>query len=500
VIRITPALTRSAPCVLVGRMFIRSLWVACALTFALSQAACFKPHLGAPEARWLRVETEHFRLHTDLEPERAHKEALQLEQTFRAFLDHGWVHQGQPPFMLNTVMFSNPNEAQLYTGLDTAGYTIPDLLFEPWIVLPAPNQVDGLDVLRHELTHYIAHQAIRHHPTWFGEGIAGYFQTAHFVSETEFEVGGVPRALFYELQRSGPLPVSRIWEPEGGVQTRRYYATAWALVHYLMTEHAEEFVVYQRCLARGLSDEAAWQAAFPNLPRQAVDAKLRLYLEVGLYEKSVQRITSQAIAVKSTPLSQGDQYALDGLLWRSCVHCGEPEKARSRQSLAMALTKDPDQLQASVLGIMEQANDPQAGSVDALRLVQRYPQEWLAWASLAVAQSRAGSLSQGRDRDAVAQLVRLAPRNPYTWFFAAVQHAERGQRDLALQALARMRRIDPANVTLLASAVNVMSKLGACDELRDASRSLSELSHVGIPPSLQRQLGQWSETCRPVVR
>lgn len=478
---------------------LRSRSFLCLLGLTFLLGACIKPRLGAPEAKWLRVETEHFRLYTDLAAEHAREQALELERTFRAFLEHGWVHEGQPPFVLNTVMFENPNEAERYTGLQAAGYATQDLLFEPWIVVAAPNQVDGLDLLRHELTHYIALQAIRHQPRWFSEGIAGYFETAHFVSESEFEVGGVPRKLFYELQRSGPLPVSRLWEPEDGVPTRRFYATAWALVHYLMTEHPDEFVAYQQNLARGLSDTAAWQAGFPTLSRQAVEPKLRRYLETGLYEKSVRRVANEPLAAKSATLSRADQYALEGLLRRSCVVCDEAEQARSRESLDAALTLDPQQLQACALRIMERESNAQDSVADALLLTKRYPEEWMAWAALAVAQARTGSLSRRNDEDPVAHLMRLAQRNPYTWFFAAAQHAGRGERDLALRALARVRRIDPANVTLLTSSIEILYRLGACDELKDAERSLAELSHVGIPEALQRQTAQRSEACKAVV-
>ncbi len=99
--------------------------------------------------------------------------------------------------------------------------------------------------------------------------------------------------------------------------------------------------------------------------------------------------------------------------------------------------------------------------------------------------------------DPVAQLIRLAPRNPYTWFLAAVQHAERGQRELALRALARAQRINPSNVALLANSAQVLSKLGACHELSDVTRSLSELSHTGVAESTARMVAQWSAACRP---
>ena len=200
----------------------RSLWLLWVLTSTVSASACIKPRLASPKAKWLRVETEHFRVHTDLGPERAREQALELERTFHAFLDHGWVHEGDPPFMLNAVMFSNPHEVERFTGLYAEAYALPDLLFEPWIVLAVPNRVDGLDVLRHELTHYIARQAIRHQPKWFGEGIAGYFETAHFVSDTEFEIGttcGHPGRAGGAMERRVPsCCVSAWWRERSLIQ------------------------------------------------------------------------------------------------------------------------------------------------------------------------------------------------------------------------------------------------------------------------------------------
>lgn len=467
------------------------------LTLVTAALACVHPRLGAPDAKWQRVETEHFRVYTDLEPARARAQALELERVFHAFLDHGWVHQGDPPFILNAILFSNPYEVEKYTGPEIAGFLKPSLLFEPWMVLAVPDRVRGLDLLQHELTHYIAHQGIQHQPRWFGEGIAGYFETARFVSDSEFEVGSVPRRLYAELLRSGALPASKLWNPEEGHQRPRFYATAWALVHYLMSEHSEAFVVYQDELARGLSDEAAWKVAFPKLPRESIDGKVREYLLRGQYDKFVRRVPSYPASAKSAPLSGADQHALEGLLLSMCVDCGAASSERAEKAFALALASDPQQVQASAMRTIARVEKNEDVTAEALRVAKQHPQEWVGWAALGLAHAHAGTLSQPGDADPVAHLVRLAPRNPYTWFFSAVQYGGRGERALALRDVARVRRMAPSDVPLLVNSAELLFHLGACNELSDAARSIEAISHVGVSEPVLRSLANWTRRCAP---
>lgn len=110
-------------------MGTRDLYLTSVLLFSLLGSSCLTQQLAAPQARWVRVHTEHFRLHTDLSDERAREQALELERTLRAYLEHGWVHNGTFPLTLNVIMFADPYQLERYVGVDVLGYgarALPD--------------------------------------------------------------------------------------------------------------------------------------------------------------------------------------------------------------------------------------------------------------------------------------------------------------------------------------------------------------------------------------
>jgi hypothetical protein len=138
----------------------------------------------------------------------------------------------------------------------------------PWAVAPAVRYPYEFTTLKHEIVHYIASVAVPHQPPWFSEGIAMFFQTADFDREGRFQVGLVPKD-YYRVLKYGVLPMSSLLAARIEKPDAQFYASAWLLVHYLMTQHADRFSAYQRALAAGATFEQAWSQAFAFTPASA---------------------------------------------------------------------------------------------------------------------------------------------------------------------------------------------------------------------------------------
>jgi hypothetical protein len=438
--------------------------------------------LATSEARWVSVQSAHFQLYTDLDADDAEAQARDLERALSSLLQHGWGDPGDPPILLNVVMFRRHADFERYAGTALAGYHVPELLFEPWIVMPVPNRVDGLAVLRHELTHYIAHQVIQVQPQWFAEGLACYFETARMNQAGRFEVGAVPMALWNSLRREGLLPAARLFTRHEPPLSQRFYATSWALVHYLVNEHSDRFVHYQDALARGTGHAAAWAASFPELHPTAIDLALHRYVTDGRYARYEHVAREPVVSVQGRTLSYADQLALEGMLSSSCPACGDAQRAE--RAFAQARGIDSLQVQAAARDILQAPGSPSA-KTEARSLVSKLPDSWLAQLTLAVVLVADPTTAASDEAAATTEALRLlAPRQPYTWLMSAVVHATHGHAAEAKAHLTRAERLAPTNPKLLSMAADVMLELGECeslfrtvavlDSIDDASARLSD--------------------------
>jgi hypothetical protein len=210
---------------------------------AIGLSACAGTQLGSGKNAFSVVTTEHFTLYTDLEPARAEEQGLRLEQLLFALRETAWESKDDLPLKMNVIMFANPNDFDRYGYRKIDGYAVPEELYEPWIVLSAPRFGEDYRVVAHELTHAMAYQSISHMPRWTSEGLACYFESAHFHDDGSFQVGAVPKLLFLGLHKYGWDRPSQLLSGHGSGIDYKFYASSWLLVHYSMTRQADAFVV-----------------------------------------------------------------------------------------------------------------------------------------------------------------------------------------------------------------------------------------------------------------
>lgn len=466
----------------------------------LGLAACHGPSLQAPDARWLRVQTEHFTLYTDVSERRATARALELELLLSAYAQHGFVLRGELPLHLNVVMFSSSSEFSSYVGRDLDGFLVGGLLFEPWAGLVEPRGSSDLAVVRHELAHFVAYQGMQAQPAWLAEGIATYFETAHFDGERRFVIGSVPLHHWAVLQGGGQLAAEQLFARETDHRTSSFYATAWLAVHYLMSERGEGFEAYQRLIASGVDHAAAWGKSFADLPAATFDGVLRAYLREGEFSTFLRPATAPAIKPSVQALTRADRFALDALLQFATTRGDESGRRRAAQSLALARQQDATQVQAVALAALEFTDDRSALLAPIEELTRAHPESWLVWATYGMLLAERGALAEVEPtRDPVAHALALAPRQPYAVLLAALQHAERGERDAARQRATRARKMAPTDVQLLALEAELFGKLQDCASLRSVAEVLRQIGHSRLPDAVLARITSASRSCSPAT-
>jgi tetratricopeptide (TPR) repeat protein len=437
------------------------------------------PSQGGP--RWRELHSEHFVLQTDLEAEAARKLSRDLEQLLSAYLTLGWKASGELPLKLNVVVFAEREDFDHFARPGVAGYYLPDAMFEPYVVL-AGGGAERLTVLKHELNHHIAYQAIQNQPRWFAEGIASYFETAILSDDGRFTVGPASQSALLALQFYRPRSAEDLLSDDGSDRSPRseavFYASSWLLVHYLMSERGPAFSEFQAALARGEEPARAWSATFPDLTPEQLDTLLLDYWRKGAY-------ASYSLGVETTPtvsrervMTDADVYALRAVLHGSCALCPPNARAQARKEIELALRTDPQHVRAGVARLLFLTPKEQAVAA-ARQFVAYHPEHWLGWLMLALTQFRDGALVPSEEGRAAAQRVAaLAPTQPYAFMLLALLALESNQPDDALRYSERALRLQPTNLRMLAARALVLKKLGRCDALHELLKTFTNITHV----------------------
>ncbi|HKU40619.1 MAG TPA: hypothetical protein VJR89_20805, partial [Polyangiales bacterium] len=334
---------------------------------------------------WLRAESEHFILYTDQAESAARDTILTYERLLDAYRQLG-SQTVVLPMKLEAVVFDQISDFAALSN-DPRGFQVRAAPFEPMVVMPYIAGADSWAILKHELTHSVAYQSLPVQPPWFAEGVAVYFQTAYFAPEQQLIVGEPPRDLQRVLLKEGHEPASKLLSAESAELRPRFYASAWLLVHYLMSEHADGFVKLREAFREGLTREAAWAQAFPELPLAHVDQALDAYIAKGDFAFRAQPAQPYTgVAPRVDALSDADVHALRARVLLSCPSCGWEQFRDSTEHVEQALQQNPKHLAASLLRIPRLPADERLPAARAL--AKAHPDAWQAWALIALGEQR----------------------------------------------------------------------------------------------------------------
>ncbi len=440
--------------------------------------ACAHAPLGAGKGRWLLVETPHFSVYTDLTRERALEEARYMERLFAGLEQSGWERApgSELKARLNVVMFAVPWDLERYVPPGFVGYHVPDVLHEPWVVVPGGGgREERLRIVAHELTHYMADAAMPRQPRWFAEGLASYFETGHFADEGRFVLGRLRQGRSSEIKRFGLLRPSALLRGEVPRGERRFYSSSWLFVHYLMNEQGAAFEAYQNELRRGASDERAWQAAFPGLTHEALDKEFEAYVKRGAFPYFELPIEEPQLATPhARELTRADEYALQAILWAANPRRKtQADEQLARAAIDQALAADATHFLANALHISYLLDDDSARAlVAAKQLCERYPEQWLAWTLLGTAAWRQSELLPAGGPFDVSRVTTMAPWQPHSWLVLATQQALRGERDQALATSKRAQDMRPAKRNVLLFRADILSRMGECTSMGEVASLL----------------------------
>ncbi len=323
-------------------------------------------------------------------------------------------------------------------------------------VLLYPSRVETRLTLFHEYTHLLLS---RHRsaliPRWYTEGLAVYFSTVAF-RDGALVVGALPAGrLGWLVQRRKPMPLDRLFggdrdETLRGAAIDDFYATAWALTHYLLAspKGRSELSRFEKELAKGTALDAAREAAFGrSFERLTEELTTHIgYLARGAAAESVLDPRQVRVPQPSpaTPMRPGEVADVLGSLALTLTDDSEEDGQDRYSSLARAylgVAVDEDGANARARAALARARalggDPHGAEellAGALRDAPADPQVQLDAGHVALAAGAADE-AEARFRSAIA----LDDSSPAAWFGLGRALARAGQADSAFAAFERAR-------------------------------------------------------------
>jgi hypothetical protein len=448
------------------------------------------PSHGGP--RWLALQSAHVTLYTDQSEREARAASARLERTWSALR----ASLGEPDarLQLDVIMLADRTRLAQFTGAgDDEGVFVPQLLFGPVLVTAARRESEPARVLNHHLVHMLVSQAIAAPPPWLVEGLATYFESAHFEPGGSFVVGAAPPEYLHARER---IPAATLLNMEEPGELRRFDASAWLLMHYLMSERRGELAAFRAELASGASPAQSWKETLPDLSPERVDALLVAYAKRTSFLTLSREVEAPASEPRVRALSDADVYTVRAELYSSCAGCSADSEKKTLENLRAALQAEPGHVRASVLLAQRTAANG-AGALAAARALQRrHPEAWLAWLNLARVQS--DPRAAGCDADVVPELAALAPEQPYAVMASALCELRAGHAQRALELSQRALSLAPASVELATLRAGVLRALGRCTELASMLTRVRSAAHTRVAPDQVEALAVCSEA--PVAR
>ena len=258
---------------------------------------------------WLMVETSHIQLRTNIRRDAAIQLANEMQYSYELLANYALpcAHRGDEDRVQVTVLptpqfvqYAGPNVGGFYNRARVTWFADHD----SQVVLPDDLGLESNQVVLHEMTHRLVEACFVRAPPWLNEGLAGFFETM-LVEADRVVIGYPPYAIRTSL-RVGPPTSSRgyglriwpvamyalpsiesmigltTWQAHEWTETAPRYATAWALVHFLVIgapDLGPRFKAYLEGLQNPASDpQRLFAKLFEDVPLQD---RLNKYLLTG---------------------------------------------------------------------------------------------------------------------------------------------------------------------------------------------------------------------------
>ena len=457
------------------------LWALC--------ACAGRPRADDP-LKFTELESEHFRLRTDVPETEARDTIAQLERVRAALLVASW-HSAHPlPGRLQVVQLQSKRDLEEFAAPGIEGFVAADAFGERLLVMSAEQAPGDQTVLKHEMAHVISNEFLLRNPRWVAEGIACYLETLKLDRAAKKVYVGDPSPQRLAWLRKHPrIDVAGVFatgseamqlSAEAGFA---YESAAWAVVHFLANTHRRKLDAFLGRLSRAEEPRKAFRAEFPDLDEERLGAQLEQYLQ-GLSRFLRSSIAEPAIdpAATARRMPRSEVHALRAELLR--IGPGPRTEERDRQQLAeiaLSLEEDPGDPLALQL----------SGSGDARAAVRAHPDDWRAWVLLAD--------RTRNDAAAIARAAKLSPDNPSVLSRLAWAESFAGQRHKALEHARRANELMPGHSAHLDTLASLLAGSGRCGEAvlveQRAIEVLPDTAPALAAAELRARLAQIEQKC-----
>ncbi len=252
--------------------------------------------------RVYEVETEHYRIVSDIDRKTCVEAGEELEAAYRRYEEELGLPSRPKGQRSRVFLFAGEAGYDTYVEdlFDTSmqssagmySYSLKQLLI--WNL---PVRTKMMETVRHEAVHQYLDEAGYDPPTWFNEGIAEYLSILEPRERgRDPEIGGVDgdavRLLVRHLDQLKPL--SQFLYLEGDAFYREMalnYAQAWAFVHFLRHGDDANELLYRALLLQsrsGAGKKRTVDRVFEDVDLDVLDAQFREYVK-GLAKPATRR-------------------------------------------------------------------------------------------------------------------------------------------------------------------------------------------------------------------
>ena len=226
---------------------------------------------------WTEVRSKNFTLVGNATERQIRTVAANLEQFREAFARLFPRAQANSTVSTTVILFRNGATFDPFKprfngrAVNTAGYFQPgtDVNFVAMALADSPPRV-----IYHEYAHLLTTDSARQAPAWFREGIAEFYSTFTIDAKNRKLFLGAPiREHIQHLRQNGPMALPGLFSVDHGSpaynereKQSAFYATSWALVHYLMLsdggKRQPQLLRFLDLLADGTPVLQAFQSVF----------------------------------------------------------------------------------------------------------------------------------------------------------------------------------------------------------------------------------------------
>jgi hypothetical protein len=469
--------------------------------------------------KWLRFQTEHFELSTDLPEEDARRAAEALERTRAAVLAAAWSNVGAGRLTSRTavVVFRNGLDYEHFVGKYVLGHytnTGRSTIFlygppERWEKRNTLRDDSTTSVLRHELVHRLAAGVYAREPRWFAEGLAQFLETIAVSEDGATAIIGRENWIaLRNYQRVSHVGVADAfaWRSDRGKDdgtVLRLYGVSWLLVHWLYFTRAEAFAAYQVELAKGTDPAIAWSKSFGDLRPEDIDKQLEHHSRHFVFKEVVVSLPpAKAGMLERKTITEADVYAIRAQLGLFDLRSRtETQMAEVRGELERALSLEPGNVLA--LRLIRYAGMKMDNEDVLARLrkqVAERPDDGGTWLLLG---ERLGD-DPAHETERIAALKRavaLSPNeanayNALAWALVTTKH---GEESLPLATKAAM--LAPWNPAILDTYAAALFAVGRCpDALQMQKRAVDMIAEQDEAiREYETKLSEYARACGDAV-